>query len=533
MINQLLGAMHAFKPGKTLAAGILIFSITLLTGAVKCQAQTGTIFYWVDGAPSDVWSSPTAWTTTGASGFVPFPTTQADCLFTNAGTYAVNFDANGFANLYGSNVYANAASTTATVTFNIPSGLNDTINVLFSVGAQANSTTTVWLASNGTAASPGLTLGGGTVILGGNGIGTLNITNGVFSATSQALTLGTGTGGQGYLVLSGPTSQFLCNSIVVGNSSNSLGGSSIVVSNSAYLQAGSSFRVGSSSSQTSSSNTIVIASGGVMQLNSGPEVVGNRGTGTTSACIDNGVTVMNGGVWRAAATTAHQIVIGEDFLLGQSSTSQGLMVTGNYVTVMAGGAITNSREISITYSNSFNLLGGLVALGGASVSNSGAMKAYGTVVGGVVIGNGGTLNPLNNATLNLLNDLGSLVVSNGFTLGTNGTMNVRLGSTYNPLIVTMSGVTNSLTTLGTMNFSDSGGFTTGTWTVIRFSTNALASPFNAITNTPILGTVPSNPGFVYGFTTNNPLELDLIVTCPLLGSHRSVRNVADSVLHSG
>ena len=298
------------------------------------KLQAGTIYYWIGG--SDVWGSPTAWTTNGASGPVAFPPATSDCLFTNAATYSVTYDANGNANAYDSNVFANAAFSSATITFNIPSGLNQLVNTLYSVGAQANSTTTVWLASSGTALAPGFSMGGGSVIIGGNGIGYLNLTNGVFSATTQTINLGSGGGGQGHLLLSGPTTQFICNGLSLGNVSNSLGGSTMVISNGAFFSDGSSFRVGSGSGSASSNNTLTIASGGLMQLNSGPEVVGARTADPNAVCINNGVVIMSGGVWRAAATTAHQIVIGDDFLLGQSSTAIGLTVTGNYVTVMAG-----------------------------------------------------------------------------------------------------------------------------------------------------------------------------------------------------
>ena len=151
------------------------------------------------------------------------------------------------------------------------------------------------------------------------------------------------------------------------------------------------------------------------------------------------------------------------------------------------------------------------------------MNAYGTC-NSLVVGNGGSLNPLNNATLNVLNSLGTFVVSNGFVLATNGTMNVQLGSTYNPMVVALEGHTNSLITSGTINFSDSGGFTTGTWTIISFKTNNLGvTPTTdvVVANSPILGTVP-DPSFVYAFSTNNPVELDLIVTL-----HQLLSVVAD------
>ncbi len=504
-MNLLSSVAHLRKEATFCA---LALGLSLLVGAANCRADVDMT--WTNG--SDVWQSPTAWTTNlcdiasncaagGTGGWPGQGTPFEDAWFTNAATYYVKLNGNI---TISTNAFRNNNFTEATVTLDM--GVSSILDVttFVDIGDQANSTTTVYLASNN---QPGYQLGGGSVTIGRNGIGTLIITNGIFSAAAETVSLGTGGGGQGHLIISGPTSHLDCNGLSIGNATNSLAGSSLVLTNGGSLKDTSSFRLGSGSGSASSNATLVVCAGSLLTLDSGPETIGCRTSGTNQLCVGNTLTVLSGAVVQAGIATKRSMVIGDCYIIDPSKSVAGNTATGNVLNIMAGGIVTNVGQLTITATNTLNLLGGYLAA--SSITNLGLMVAYGAHLGSELITTGGVLQTRNS--------LGSFAVTNNFILDAGGSMQIELGTSFFSTTIGLSqSSNNSFRVAGKLNFTDSGGFAPGVYTLITFPTNALGFGGTGVVyaaTTATIGTVP-NPSFTYTLDTNTFGMIKLVVTGP-------------------
>jgi hypothetical protein len=488
MMNQNLGVTRVVNCGKTFTLGLLVAGLVLVAGAVKSQA---TVFYWVGG--SDTWSSPTVWTTNGATGPVGIPQPLDDEVFTNAATYTINLDSGGDANnaTFGSNDYANAAFTSATITFNCNTFQLSTTTG-FIIGDGANSTTTVWIASN---TLPGIAISSGTTTIGRNGIGTLIITNGGFSLPAATAVMGNGNGGVGKLVVSGPTSSFVCNGIGVGAATNAPGGSSIIVSNSALFQDGSSFRMGSGSNGGSVSNMFIFDSNGHGNFLSGHAVIGKRGG--TNGAFENGMIVKNGA---SAAFNNHSLAIG----WSDDDAGPG---TNNFLTIMSGCAMTNISVLNLRHGNFLNLYGGTVggdfstSPGNGNIQVDGIFQGYGAVKGSMSI--------ITNGTLIVSNTVAPLTIQHDFLMTTNNAvLQMALGTSFNTTVVN-----SNIMLSGKLNLIDGGGFASTTYTLISYSGKIIyTNVTDGFTNSFItVGTTPDNSK-TYTIDTNTAGQINLIVS---------------------
>ena len=450
-----------------------------VAGVINSQAAT---LVWTTG--DDFWQSTTAWTTNLTGGTGSFPGSGDDAYFTNAATYTVTLTSDVL-NIQ-SNFFNNASNTTATVTLNLNTHeLNPayagTSPGGFVVGDGATSTTTVYLASS-TAAAKGLIVPG-RVVVGRNGFGTLFVTSGNVSAGTTILA--NGSGGRGTLVLSGPTTVWSnISTFAIGNNSNSFG-SSLVISNSAMMDVTSSFRLGSgSSSGGSSNNTLLLDSHARLFTHSGPTTIGHRSTGLPSSC-NNSAIVQGGAVWDNGNAT---------FIIGSVDNA---VATGNVLTVGISGAVTNISQFIITTGNTLDLAGGVVD---ATITCTGTVQGFGVILGDTTIADGGLFNPFNS--------LGKLTFSNKLILANTATATVQLGTNQLGTNINVTVANNGLTLGGTLNITDGGGFTNGTYTVFIYNSTLT---YNGLT----IGTTPNN-SFTYTINTNTSHMVKLVVSAPVV-----------------
>jgi len=94
----------------------------------------------------------------------------------------------------------------------------------------------------------------------------------------------------------------------------------------------------------------------------------------------------------------------------------------------------------------------------------------------------------------------TLTISNNASFGTSSKWNYGLGTTP-----TMTAVSGNLTLGGTLNVSDGGGFTSGTYTVFTYG--------GTLGGTLTVGTTP-NLGFTYAVSTNTHGQVNLVVSSP-------------------
>ena len=443
----------------------------LLASVVGAGNSHAATLIWTNG--NDYWQSTTAWTTNLAGGTGGFPGSGDDAFFTNAATYSVTLTADVL-NIQ-SNFFSNASNTTAIVTLNLNTHeLNPTYGGTspgaFNVGDQTGSVTVVYLASSAVAGK-GLVVPG-RIVVGRFGNGTLFVTNGNVSVANTFLA---SAGGCGTLVLSGPTvvwSNF--SALAIGNNSNSFG-SALVISNSAHMDVASSLRVGCGASGGSSNNTLLLDSGGKLTTHSGPVTIGHRSSGAAGS-YNNTATVQGGAVWDNQNVS---LVIGS---------ADGGAATGNVLTVGASGFVTNVSQLMVTATNTLNLLGGLLD---ATMTCTGTVQGFGTVLGDATIADGGFLSPFNSQ--------GALVFSNRLILASTATTTVQLGTNTNATVAR-----GGLTLGGTLNITDAGGFGPGNYTLFTYSGTLTGSGLT-------IGTVP-NTRLIYTIdTTSTPYQVKLNV----------------------
>jgi hypothetical protein len=365
------------------------------------------------------------------------------------------------------------------------------------IGNNANSTSIVYLASS-TVAQGGIA-SQGAIIIGRNGIGTLYFTNGYVQtlASSANVSLGTGTGGHGLLVISGPnTSMYDLRQMSVGGTTNIGGGAcSVVISNSAFLRIGSSFRVGSASSGGSSSNTFLVDSHATVLFDAGHCVVGKRGG--TQGSYDNIFTVQGGA---SCSVSNHSLFIG----WSDDDTGPG-PGTGNVLVVMASSAVTNVSTLGLRHGNFIDLYGGTVGGnytngGGGSIQDDGILQGYGSIKGSISV--------LTNGALIVSNTVAALSVQRDLLMTTNNAiLQMALGTSFNSLAVGRN-----IMLSGKLNLIDGGGFTCGTYPLITYTGAILyTNATDGFTNSFItVGTTPDITK-TYTIDTGTVGQVNLIV----------------------
>ncbi|MGD0016112.1 MAG: PKD domain-containing protein [Verrucomicrobiia bacterium] len=295
-------------------------------------------------------------------------------------------------------------------------------------------------------------------------------------------------------------------------------GNSVVVSNRGTVFSGSALFIGDTG--TSTSNSVVVAGTGSVWNSSVSVFVGQIGSGN-SLVISNGGTVVNGvgEIGNGSGSSNNSVLVTgsgsvwsnlTDVIVGDSGSGNSLVISsggavadpqgylgynagGNNTVLVAGnGSVWNSTtELDVGYHGTGNSL--VISNGGMVVSSSLYLGYMSTSSNNLVTLNGGNLtvtNALTNGVLDVrrgtltlnsgtitadqfwaTNGVSSVVIFNGGTLTVNNKLVTSngaalwygLGTNNNPMVTT-----SNLTLGGTLNITDAGGFTNGTYTLFRY-----------------------------------------------------------------
>jgi len=144
-----------------------------------------------------------------------------------------------------------------------------------------------------------------------------------------------------------------------------------------------------------------------------------------------------------------------------------------------------------------NTTGTGTGTGAVSVDSGATLGGHGVIGGPVTIANGAQFSPGGS--------VGTLTISNTLALGSTSVLQYQLGAS-NDLAV----VSGNLTLGGTINVSDAGGFTNGTFTLFRYGGTLATNGGPAILT---IGTVP-NTNLLYAVDISSNGFVNLIVTVP-------------------
>ena len=482
----------------------LLLALGLFVGAANSQAQTNAGDYiYTNTAAVGVWDNINNWTTQGVGG-VTYPGNPSNpngglsdgAWFTNSGTFYVKLNSNL---QVGSNFFSNASGTVQQVTLDIGANeLNpqDAGNAVV-IGNNSGSTSIVYMTS-----SPGgfgYVISFGLTIIGRNGYGQMIITNGLYTVSAgSGISLGTGTGGRGSLVLSGPNA--VLNDIrllTIGATTNVGGGlCSVTISNSASFTLGSSFRLGCTSSGGSSSNSFVLDSGGQASFGAGHAVAGKRGG--TQGSYENSIIIKGGA---GAIFNNHSLGIGWSDDDAGPGTNNSLTIIGS------SSAITNISVLNLRHGNFINLYGGTVGgdFNGTTNGNiqvDGIFQGYGTIKG--------SINIITNGLLVLSNTVAQTTITRDLLMLTNSAaVQVTVGSGFNPTVVN-----HNIMLSGALNIIAGPGFGCGTNTLFTYVNNLISTnnDGSGTTNAFItVGTVPDGSK-TYTIDTNTAGQVKLIIS---------------------
>jgi len=246
--------------------------------------------------------------------------------------------------------------------------------------------------------------------------------------------------------------------------------------------------------------------GGVLQNGAGAVALVKTGTGTLTL---TGASTHSGGTTISAGTLQ----------IGSGGTTGSL--AGN---ITDNATLAFNRSDALTYSSVISGTGALTKLGGGNLTLSGANTYSGgtsvnagslfingslantavTVANGATLGGSGTLGGLttfaSGAHLAPGNSPGTLTFTNGLTLNDGSVLDLQLGTTSDLIRVSGGTLTGAGSGTITVNLSDSGGFISGTYTLI----DATGATLTSIGGTAfVLGT--SISGYDYTFSEVNSL----------------------------
>ena len=198
------------------------------------------------------------------------------------------------------------------------------------------------------------------------------------------------------------------------------------------------------------------------------------GNGGTSGSIIGDVSVSSG---RTLA-----------FNRSDATTFAGVISGAGKLTKLGAGTLTLTGTNTYTGATAINagtlLVNGSLANSAVSVASGGTLGGSGSIAGLTTVASGGHLAPGNSP--------GTLTFTNGLTLVAGSILDFQLGSTSDLLRISGGTLSGPLTGLVTLNLTDSGGFTAGTYTLFDF-TSAATSSFDIGDFT--FGT--THPGYTY------------------------------------
>jgi len=433
------------------------------------------------------------------------------------------------------NVIINDTESGGTATLQLANGVNQAIGSLYfgGSGSGASATNAVQIGSGSTLTLGGIvtydatdnpqgaTISGGTLALGGNQ--TFDVAHS--TSTTNDLTISsviTGEGdtltktGSGNLALSGADTYsggtVVEDGTVTVYASGSLLSTGDLTINATAAGGTAMFVLGTSTSQTignltlggagggsDASNIVALGSGSVLTVSGA--VTYNAATNPAAGQITGGALALPG---TATFNVGHSTNSGNyDLIVSSTITGSGALAkTGNGIMQLTG---SNSYSGGTTVSGGQLVLANTAASGTGSmdIQSGGTLRGTGTISGLATIESGGMVSP------GITGSPGTLTFSGGLTLNSGSTYDFQLGTSSDKIVVTAGALTGpgAVGTL-TINLSNAGGFTAGTYDLIDFSTDATPpTGFNAADFT--LGTTIS--GYDYSLTVSGDM-LDLTAT---------------------
>ncbi len=248
--------------------------------------------------------------------------------------------------------------------------------------------------------------------------------------------------------------------------------------------------------------TLAISGSGTLRFNQGTNewgganaVFDNGGSGTIDNRSSANITIFLGGLTGASGSKlqgSSQAGPGVDtYVIGglnSNSTFGGTIANGTSGATPHSVAITKVGSGTLTLSDNNSYSGGTTVSNGTLVVNTSAGSGTGTgaviVVSGGTLGGGGIVGgPVTvNGTLMPGNDVVTLSISNNLVINSGAVLQYALGTNSNRIVVR-----GNLTLDGTLNITDAGGFTSGTYTLFSYG-STLTTNGNA--NILTIGTTP-------------------------------------------
>jgi len=264
---------------------------------------------------------------------------------------------------------------------------------------------------------------------------------------------------------------------------------------------------------SSTFSNAVSGTGGLVQAGSGTLTLTASNSYSGGTIISNGTLQLNTGAWFGSGNLTNNGVLVLNSS-GNSTVSAAISGTGA-VTLAGSGTVTltgnNTYSGGTTVNNGTLLMnnstGSGTGTGAVTVASGSTLSGSGVIGGAVTINSGGIYAPGN--------PVGTLTVSNNFTANSGAVLNYTLGTSSDRTIVS-----SNLNLSGTLNITNGGGFTSGTFTLFTYGGKltlgalTLALPANASgtinTNTPgqvnlivasLQSNIPAFPGAL-GFGAN-------------------------------
>jgi T5SS/PEP-CTERM-associated repeat protein len=327
------------------------------------------------------------------------------------------------------------------------------------------------------------------------------ISNGGTVVSSSALFIGdTGTSTNNSVVVSGSGSSWSNPSIFVGETGS---GNSLVISNGGTVVNNYGY-IGQGSG--SSNNSVVVSGSGSVWNNSIGVFVGNQGSGNSLVISSNGTVADPIGYigYNAGGNSNSVLVTGSGSVWSNTTELDvGHFGMGNSLVISNGGTVVSTNLFVGYYPSSSN---NVVTLNGGNLTvTNPAQSGILDVRRGTLTLNSGTITA---DTLLLTNGVSSIVIFNGGTLttrtatiGTGAVLQFALGTNSNP-----AAVSSNLTLGGTLNITDAGGFTNGTYYTLFSYGSTLTT--NGTAGILTIGTTPdTNWVYVVDISSNHYVRL--------------------------
>ena len=239
---------------------------------------------------------------------------------------------------------------------------------------------------------------------------------------------------------------------------------------------------------------VISGTGGLVQAGSGTLTLVTSNSYSGGTTISNGTLQLNTGAWFGGGNVTNNGVLA---INSSANLTVGAIISGTgALTLASSGAVTltgnNTYNGGTTISKGTllvnNSAGSGVGSGPVTVASGSTLTGGGVIGGAVTINSGGIFAPGN--------PVGTLTVSNNFTASSGAILNYTLGTSSDRTIVS-----SNLNLSGTLNVTNGGGFTSGTFTLFTYG--------GALTLGALTLNMPANSSAT--INTNTPGQVNLVV----------------------